>query len=320
MKIISQKVIRDLNISPSQCVDWIYESFAMKSQAELPAKIPVHPKDSEFFTSMPCLLPTNPASGKRFFGVKVVHRIEGAIPSLGSDILLYDANNGELLSLIDGDWITSMRTGAVAAAAAQALRRSNSSCYGFLGLGNTARATMLCIMGAEPEKKFNVKLLRYKDQAEKFVERFKDCKNVSFEIVDDVKEIVRSADVLFSCVTCADKFIVEDEKEFPSGITIIPIHTKGFQNCDTTFDRILGDDTNHVKGFKYFSQFKGYNEIGEVLAGRDPGRTDDSQRILSYNYGLGLHDIVYASKIYELLENQSVPEVKIEKETEKFWI
>lgn len=320
MKIISQKKIRDLNISPSQCVDWIYESFALKNQAELPAKIPVHPKDSEFFTSMPCLLPTNPASGNRYFGVKVVHRIEGAVPSLGSDILLYDANNGDLLALIDGDWITSMRTGAVAAAAAKALRRSNSSCYGFLGLGNTARATMLCVMGAEPEKKFSVKLLHYKDQAENFVERFKDCKNVSFEIVDDVKEIAKSADVLFSCVTCADKFIIEDEKDFPSGITLIPIHTKGFQNCDTTFDRIFGDDTNHVKGFKYFSQFKGYNEIGEVLAGRDPGRTDNSQRILSYNYGLGLHDVVYASKIYEMVSQSDFPEIKIEKETEKFWI
>ena len=51
---------------------------------------------------------------------------------------------------------------------------------------------MLCVLGGEPEKKFHVKLLRYKDQAEQFVERFKDYGNVSFEIVDDVKEKARS--------------------------------------------------------------------------------------------------------------------------------
>ncbi len=320
MKIISQKSIRDLGITPSQCIDWIYESFASKKDAQLPAKVPVHPRDSEFFTSMPCLLPVDKKTGNRYFGVKVVHRIEDAVPSLGSDILLYDANNGELLALIDGDWITAMRTGAVAAVAAKTLRRSNSSCYGILGLGNTARATMLCVLGGEPEKKFHVKLLRYKDQAEQFVERFKDYGNVSFEIVDDVKEIARTVDVLFSCVTCAESFIVDNEKDFPAGITIVPIHTKGFQNCDTTFDRIFGDDTEHVKNFRYFKQFKEYNEIGEVLAGKDPGRTSDLQRILSYNYGLGLHDVVYASKIYEMTKDMIGPEVEIVKETEKFWL
>ena len=95
---------------------------------------------------------------------------------------------------------------------------------------------------------------------------------------------------------------------------------RGFQNCDVTFDRVFGDDTDHVKNFKYFPQYHDYNEIGEVLAGRDPGRKSEDQRIIDYNYGLALHDVVYASKIYELLEDQSVPEVKIEKETEKYWI
>lgn len=57
MKIISQQQIRALNISPATCVEWICESFALKSGAELPAKISVHPEDEEFFTSMPCLLP-----------------------------------------------------------------------------------------------------------------------------------------------------------------------------------------------------------------------------------------------------------------------
>ena len=57
MKIISQQQIRALNISPATCVEWIRESFALKTGAELPAKISVHPAEGEFFTSMPCLLP-----------------------------------------------------------------------------------------------------------------------------------------------------------------------------------------------------------------------------------------------------------------------
>ena len=292
MKIITEQQIRSLAITPRQCVEWIHESFAMKHEAQLPAKISVHPADYDFFTSMPCLLPDN-GGDIRFFGIKEVHRIEGAVPSLGSDIMLYNAKNGELLALMDGDWITTMRTGAVAAASAKALRKSNASVYGFVGLGNTARASLLCILEAEPEKQFKV---------------------------NSISELAQTVDVFISCITSANGLLVEDEKIFQPGVTVIPVHMRGLQNCDTTFDRVFGDDTDHVKGFKYFSQFRDYNEIGEVLSGRDPGRKSDKQRILDYNYGLALHDIVFASKLYEALINTDTINIPIHKETDKFWI
>ncbi len=321
MLIIPQSTIRNLKISPRQCVAWIYESFATKPKAQLPAKISVHPNGSDFFTSMPCLLPENPDHpGIRYFGIKEIHRIKGAIPSLGSDLLLYNASDGELLALMDSDWITAMRTGAVAAVSAKALRKPGASRYGMLGLGNSARASLLCILENEPDRHFAVQLLQYKDQAERFVKRFKDYGNVSFEIVDNILDMARTVDVLISCITNADELLVEDEKMFPPGITIIPVHTRGFQNCDTTFDRVFGDDTDHVRSFKFFPQFRDYNEIGEVLAGRDKGRKSANQRIIDYNCGLGLHDVFFAAKIYELVQGKGLPQVKVKKEIEKFWI
>ena len=174
-------------------------------------------------------------------------------------------------------------------------------------------------MESEPDKNFSVKLLRYKDQAERFIERFSRYKNVSFEILDDINELARISDVFVSCITSANGLLVEDERTFQPGVTVIPVHMRGLQNCDTTFDRVFGDDKDHVKGFKYFSQFRDYNEIGEVFAGRDPGRRNDEQRIIDYNYGLALHDVVYASKIYEKVKDRDIPSIDIIKETEKYW-
>ena len=94
--------------------------------------------------------------------------MQEAVPSLGSDLLLYDAEKGELLALVEADWITAMRTGALAAAAAKELRKSNAETYGFIGLGNTARATLLCLLEQEPGKMLNIMLLRYKNQADDF--------------------------------------------------------------------------------------------------------------------------------------------------------
>lgn len=319
MKIISQQEIKNLGITAKQCCDWIRESFSIKAESQLPAKISCHPADFDFFTSMPCLLPED-KDGERFFGIKEVHRIKGAVPSLGSDMMLYDAKTGELLALLDCDWITTMRTGAVAAVSASTLRKYGAYKYGFVGLGNTARATLLCVLEDEPDKHFEVQLLRYKDQADQFIDRFRDYSNVTFSIVDDINKMARNVDVFISCITDANGLLIEDEKTFQQGVTVIPVHMRGLQICDTSFDRVFGDDTDHVRGFKYFSQFKDYNEIGEVLAGRDPGRKSQDQRIIDYNYGLALHDVVYASKLYKLFRKTTTKEVEIVKETAKFWV
>ena len=315
MKIVSQSSIKGLGISPATCVEWIRESFSIKKDSQVPAKISVHPQGYDFYTAMPCLLP---ASYDRV-GLKMVHRVKGAVPSLGSDLLLYEASTGKLLALMDCDWITAMRTGATAVYAAQTLRKSDSVTYCFVGLGNTARATLLCLLEAEPELQHNVLLKRYKDQAELFIERFKAYSNVCFEICDSTPEMFSRSDVIFSCITDADGLLCEDESCFRPGCTLIPVHVRGFQNCDLVFDKVYGDDTEPLKSWKYFGQYHHYAELQDVVEGRDPGRENNSERIISYNYGLALHDTFFAAKIFELLKDSSL-EVPTPKETDKFWL
>ena len=315
MKIISQEQIKALNISPATCVEWVKESFSIKKDSQLPAKISVHPHGFDFYTAMPCLLPA------RFdrVGLKMVHRVKGATPSLGSDILVYEASTGVLLAFMDCDWITAMRTGATAVYAAQTLRKQGVLTYSFVGLGNTARATLLCLLEAEPSITHKVLLKRYKDQAEQFMDRFSSYDNVSFEIVDSVPEMIFRSDVVFSCITDADGLFCDDKSCFRPGCTLIPIHVRGFENCDLFFDKVYGDDTAPIKNWKYFDQYRHYAELQDIIEGKDPGRENNCERILSYNYGLALHDVFYANKIYEMLKDSS-PEVPIMKETAKFWI
>lgn len=315
MKIMSQAQIKALNISPATCVEWVKESFSLKKDSQLPAKISVHPQGYDFYTAMPCLLP---AQYDRV-GLKMVHRVKGAVPSLGSDILVYEASTGRLLAFMDCDWITAMRTGATAVYAAQTLRKQGSVTYSFVGLGNTARATMLCLLETERDIQHKVFLKRYKDQAEQFIERFSSYRNVSFEIIETVPEMIASSDVVFSCVTDADGLFCEDESTFRPGCTLIPVHARGFQNCDLFFNKVYGDDTAPIKNWKYFNQYRHYAELQDVIDGKDPGRESDRERILSYNYGLALHDIFYASKIYEMLKDSSA-DIPIVKETDKFWL
>lgn len=317
VSVIQQQQIDQLNINPKECIEWVKQSFLMKDEAQMPAKLSVHPQGEDFITSMPCLLPKR--NGKKYFGIKLVSRIEGQAPTLKSDISLYDAESGQLLAVIDGDWITAMRTGAVVALAARTFQRKGVDTYSMIGLGNIARAVALCLIADNKDRHITIRLMRYKDQAELFIERFKAYDNVTFEIIDNPTTFISKADVVISCVTIATELLFPDNNLFKKGVTVIPVHVRGFQNCDLFFDKIFGDDTGQIQTWKYFNQFHEYDEFHHVLQGKNPGRTNDDERILSYNYGIALHDIVFASKIYEKAINTSQG-FEYQKQDKKNWV
>ena len=298
MKIINHDAIKGL-ISPHTAFELVKDNFIRKAEWVLPPKTSLKHNSPDFFNVMPCMMP---AEG--FAGVKMIFRRAGRVPTLTSKIIIFDYHTGEAVALLDGDYLTVLRTGAVAALAAETFAVKNFSRIGLFGLGNTAYATFDVliarrkILEAPP---LEVYLLRYKDQAKKFIERFRAVENVSFYVVDDCEEIIRNSQVLFSCVSNMDGLFCAPEK-YPDGITVIPVHSKGFQNCDLVFDKIFADQTEQIKSFKYWVQFSELNYCGEltdVLTGKIAGRTGDNERILSYNVGIAIHDIRFAFEVYK---------------------
>ncbi len=88
---------------------------------------------------------------------------------------------------------------------------------------------------------------------------------------------------------------------FKPGCLVVPIHTGGFQNCDLFFDKVIIDDVEHVKGFKYYKQFKSrMTEVGDIENGKATGRDNNNQRIIAYCGGIALHDLFYGYKIYQI--------------------
>ena len=181
------------------------------------------------------------------------------------------------------------------------------------------RATLLCMLEGEPDRNFHIQLLSYKGQENAFMERFSGYRNVRFEVIGSIPELIASSDVIISCITQTDALLCPDDRLFQEGCLVIPVHTRGFQNCDLFFDKVFGDDTGHIRGFRYFDHFKQFAQLGDVLDGSVPGRETDAERILSYNIGLGLHDLVFADKIYQRLAEAGT-DISLEEPRDKFWI
>lgn len=317
MKIISFEDIQKLDISPYVCYEWVEKMIKEKASVLLPPKVHMEFADDIFCNVMPSAIQTE--AGTRG-GVKIVTRYPERIPSLDSKVILFDAETGEFLAMMDGDWITAMRTGAVAAHSIKLFAVKDFYEIGMLGLGNTARAALLVLLALYPEKTLHIKLLRYKGQEQLFAHRFKEYSNVEFTFVDTMEETVRGSDVVISAVTYFKDDICTDDC-FKEGVLIVPIHTRGFMNCDLFFDKIYGDDRGHVCHFKYFDKYQYFAEVSDVVNQKALGRENDRERIIAYNIGLSMHDINYASHIYEMLkDNKGLLDIEFKSPKEKFWL
>ncbi len=321
MRIIPHNEIENLGITPEQCFDWVEDMLMHKPDVILPKKTSIVPQDDVFFNVMPTVYPN-----QNFAGVKVITRRLERKPALDSIITLFDYKTLLPVAILDGSWITTMRTGAIAVHTISVLANQDFEEVGVMGLGNTGRAAIKILCAKYKDKNFKLKILKYKDQHLMMEEMIrgksgKENINVKIEFVDSYDSVIRNSDVVISAVTFFQGNFCEDSV-FKEGCLIVPIHLRGFMNCDLSFDKVFGDDTEHVCKFKYFDKFKSFAEVSQVIRGEAEGRTDRKERIIAYNVGLSMHDINYANRVYEFIRENNVEgqEFTLNPPTDKIWL
>jgi alanine dehydrogenase len=311
MKIITFDDIANLHLDAQNIFEWIKESFKSKAETYLPPKTSMH-NGSTFINVMPCILPK-----ENIAGVKVVSRFPDRIPTLNSEILVYDYSTGNLKALMDGNYITALRTGAVAALCVETLAVKNYSEIGVIGFGNITRKTLDLLFAVMEKRPITVKLYNYKNHFDLLKQRYSHYDHIEFQAVDTYDGIVQDSDVIISAITRAEKDFCSDDC-FKRGCLVVPIHTLGFQNCDLFFDKFVVDDIGHVQGFKYYNEFKQVTELTDILTGKMPGRVSNNERIMAYCIGIAIHDMYFSNKIYEALESVA-NEISLNPPTEKYW-
>lgn len=143
-----------------------------------------------------------------------------------------------------------------------------------------------------------VKMIGRHGHENRIMDLFRQDPDVHFVLCDTYEEVIGGSDLVISAITKVTENFVTDEY-FKEGCTVIPICTMGFQNCDLFFDRVFTDEIEQIRGFRYFDHFAPVTtNVTDVLNGAAPGRTDNVQRILVYNYGIAIHDLVFAANIY----------------------
>lgn len=299
MLYISDKDISSLDISFDEISSWVKSAFVNKSNSDLPHKISqTFNYGNNFINTMPAIIPSIDS-----YGVKVVSRYPDRKPSIKGELLLYSYSTGEFKAIIDATRITTLRTGAVANLAVETFAKKNFENIAVIGLGQTG-LLFLDIFSSDIKNKNKIYKLRKHKGAELKAKEILINNGVKADDIvfcDTDEELIRDSDVIVSAITVANNLLGEDSW-YKKGVTVIPIHTRGFQNCDLFFDKVFADDRAHVSNFGNFKKFKKFDEIENVIKGNAVGRENDEERILSYNIGIALHDIYLGKMIFDKYE------------------
>jgi ornithine cyclodeaminase/alanine dehydrogenase-like protein (mu-crystallin family) len=223
------------------------------------------------------------------------------IPSHQGLIALFDERNGTPLALMDGTYITAMRTGGAAAVAARALAREDASILAILGAG---------VQGGSHLKTFP----RIRDLSEIRIAS-RDAKRAAAlaaghsraRAVSSFEEAVRGADIV-ACCTDARQPILR-RAWLKSGAHV--------SSVGGTFGPELDPET--VASGRVFVEWRGaatnappagatelqgldpvtLTEVGEVLAGTRPGRTSADEITVYKSTGHAVEDAAAARLVYD---------------------
>ena len=303
MKLITFEEIKSLGITPEMSYEWIDYVLRNRDRFILPTKVKIPLDGSDYCNLMPCAMPD-----EKYFGIKVINRSErrhkqGGL-NLDSQILLYNYETSNLEAILDGNYITTIRTATVAVHTIINLAK-DFSVLSMLGLGNIGVSIGDILFRLTKDRHYTVKLLRYKNQAERFIERFHEYKNIEFVICNDYDSLMQGSDLVVSSVTYANADFC-DPSVYKAGCTIIPVHMRGFMKCDLSFDHIIVSDMVRAKEFKYFNSYKKVSLTDDVLLGKANVREKPDERVLIYNLGLAITDIYFASKIVKIINGKEI--------------
>lgn len=302
VKVYDYNDIVNASIPASSFYDWAGEVMAIANDCILPQKTRITLSGEDYLHFLPSVIPS-----ERIWGIKVISRSSmrrknGGF-SVDGEVSLYSLEDYSLLALIDAAYITQARTAAIAVYTM--LKVVNKfDVISMVGLGGIGNMIGEVLFDRIKNKLVKVKLMRYKDHADKFVRKFSRYDNITFEIVDSHEELMKDSDVILSSVSyIEDDFC--DPKVYKKGCTVIPVHMRGFMECDHEFDHIITSDLENVKNFKYYDRFKRLTSWDDIQSGKVKPRESEDERIILYNSGLGIFDLFFANKIYKYFETYS---------------
>jgi len=248
-------------------------------------------------------------------GVKVVgdyvDNYQMGLPSEMGLLNLFDPATGRPVAVIDAAGLTDMRTGAVTAIGARHLARKSSRILAHIGARGTAywNVRLLARLFSFTEIRVHS---RRPESRRAFAERL--SRDLGREVIDtaDWESCVRGADIVVEASRLPEPKPLLRTEWIAHGALVIPYGTMSAVELSLTdvMDKIVVDDWGQCKTGKFgalrahvdagkLSERTLHAELGEIVAGRKPGRERNDETILFWHRGLSLSDIALGAAMLD---------------------
>jgi ornithine cyclodeaminase/alanine dehydrogenase-like protein (mu-crystallin family) len=309
--VVSQREVPAL-LPMAECIEAMAD--ALRTLASGDARLPLRPvvmlpDGRGAFAVMPAYLGGPPAIGLK--AITVFPGNHGTpLDSHQGAVLLFDAERGSLLAMIDASSVTAIRTAAVSAVATRLLAREDAGDLALLGTGVQALSHLDALARVRALRRVRA-YSRDPNNVRGFVERAKERLGIRVEAAASAEDAVRGADLV--CTATASRTPVLEGAWLSAGthVNAVGASVKDARELDTAAvagarlfvdrresalaeagdflipknERAIGDD--HIRA-----------EIGELLVGSRPGRGSPEEITLFKSLGLAVEDVAAARVVH----------------------
>jgi len=315
LRVLSQNDVRRA-VSMAQAIVIVKGAFAQLSagQAVVPIRTQLAVARHDGFTLfMPAYLQESDDLGLKIVSV-FPRNLERGLPTIHALVVVVDAGTGCPVAVMDGTYLTALRTGAASGAATDLLARTNARGAAVFGSGAQGRTQLEAVCQVRDIEKTWVYDVN-REAAEKYAEEMRERGGripSNIVVASSSREAVREADVICTATTARTPVFADADLKPGVHINAVGAFTPEMQEVpEETIQRArLVVDSREAcwaeAGDLLIPRRKGlisendiYAELGEIAAGTKRGRESDEEITFFKSVGNAVQDVSVARKVLE---------------------
>lgn len=308
LRVLSAADVRSAVDMP-EAIDAMREAFASVSSGD--AVVPVRvglDSGHGVHLFMPSLLRRAETAGVKVVSVNPGNAKRG-LPAVHAVVLLLDPETGRALAIMDGTWLTALRTGAAGGLAADLLAHADASVVALFGAGVQARTQLQAVRCVRPIREVRI-VSKTGASAEALAEELEGEENLRVVRTQDRSAALRGAHVVIAATDSPTPVFDGVLVEPGTHVTAVGAFTPAMREVDSELVRRAivvvdqreaalaeaGDLIGPVREGAVPEDFIAA-ELGEIVAGTHPGRTSDDEITLFKSVGNAAQDVAVASRV-----------------------
>lgn len=235
---------------------------------------------------------------------------ERGLPYVHGGILLFDGETGVPLAFMDAVEITVQRTAAATAVAAKYLARPDSRIVTICGTGTQGRAQLRFLKRVLPIDRVYA-FGRRQESVGRFVAEMAAELGIEVAPAGDLKDAARRSDVVVTCTPSREPLLGAGDVSPGAFVAAVgsdnprkqELHPELVASSTLVADILeqcarVGE-LHHALEAGLMDVEDAYGELGEIVAGRKPGRSSASEVVVFDSTGTALQDVAAAALAYE---------------------